>query len=78
MKILYLCDRAKECAEYGSCNSDMPVRCKRTPDPAHAKNGACRDPQNHPERFVAVENKINGGLRYYYEIEREGAENGNH
>ena len=39
--------------------------CYLTTDPRYAKNGACKDPENHPERFDTHE--WADGITYYEE-----------
>ena len=55
--ILYLCDALRECAGMNGCCAYGIVRgpCRHTTDPSHARNGACPDPQNHPERFERLQ-----------------------
>ena len=55
--VIYLCDGKKPCATAGRCRLVDPEAgcCRRTSDPAHAVNGACGDPENHPERFERLQ-----------------------
>lgn len=54
--IAYLCD-GNGCSHVNkSCRTRMRERCHHTTDPAHAVNGACEDPQRHPERFLYLGN----------------------
>lgn len=39
--------------------------CYLTTNPKYAKNGPCKDPENHPERFTA--NEWADGITYYEE-----------
>lgn len=60
--VKYLCDGKKECGYgnifcgvYNKKSSASPYDlCIYTRDPEHAKNGACTDPENYPERFLKV------------------------
>lgn len=45
-KILYLCDRKKDCKYSSSCGNE----CNHTLDPKHALNGVCDNP-DQDERF---------------------------
>ena len=72
MMVLYLCDGKKErCGQKCGCSFGKSEygNCKHTAEPEHAINGPCPDPQNHPERFEAVVNKVNGAVMYYFEKE---------
>ena len=53
---VYLCDR-KACIFDGTdyCTYDY---CKHTQKPNHAINGPCEAPEDHPERFEAIETRI--------------------
>ena len=65
MRIAYLCDK-KACADARrSCNGLWKnALCRHTTNPAHAVNGACKDPQAHPERFMRIDDDK------YIEIEK--------
>ena len=71
--VVYLCDCRKPCGMGNGCaqNNSAFGFCKHTTDPEHALNGACDDPQNHPERFEVVCDKKTGEVIDYYEKEQE-------
>ena len=54
IRVLYLCDG--EGCEY-ICHREVYV-CEHTTDPQHAVNGACEQPELHPERFTKHEDKF--------------------
>ena len=63
--VFYICNRAP-----GACGKTYPEHCydcRHTTNPLFAKNGECRDPQNHPERFEAEHFDLgNGKIAIYY------------
>lgn len=65
MDIIYICDKKKDCAEGTGCGA----HCNHTLDTAHALNGACDRPQEHPERF---EEKFDGTEAFFVETLKEG------
>ena len=52
----YLCNKKKPCANGAGCDkSGLPTgMCNHTSNPEYAINGECKDPWNHPERFICV------------------------
>lgn len=68
--VFYLCDAQKDCAGKDGCAYGIEIGpCKYTSDPSHARNGACPDPQNHPERFEKVKGKKGEWNGMYFEKE---------
>ena len=59
MKIAYICDGLMlKCSDKIGCfRTAWPGMdyCTHTFDPSHAKNGACTDPQNCPDRFHEID-----------------------
>lgn len=59
-EVVYICD-GKACDDKTwalvSCKMQDPNIdvCHHTTNPAHAKYGVCKDPENHPERFEQLE-----------------------
>ena len=66
-RTLYLCD-GKNCKEplYCKARKHKSSLCNHTTDPEHAKNGPCRDPWRHPERFIK---EVEGKTIYFTEKE---------
>ena len=58
MKIAYLCDGLCKCSDKVGCfrvaRPGMDY-CFHTFDEKHAAFGACKDPENHPERFFQID-----------------------
>ena len=57
MKVAYLCDGLCLCSDKVGCfRTAKPGMdyCRHTFIEKHAKYGACKDPENHPERFHKV------------------------
>lgn len=58
MKTAYLCDGLAWCSDKVGCfrvaKPGMDY-CRHTFTEQHAKYGACKDPENHPERFRVVD-----------------------
>ena len=60
-RLLYLCDGKKSCGVNNSFCGAMKAKktaddsCIDTSEPAYALNGECKDPENHPERFMETE-----------------------
>lgn len=58
-RIAYICDGlVPECSDKPGCHRFMKpgmAYCAHTFDPDHAANGACEDPENHPERFTRLD-----------------------
>jgi len=54
MPIVYLCNgKEGDCIPLNNCRlRSFDGECSRTFDERYAKNGPCKDPQNHPERFI--------------------------
>ena len=58
-EVAYICDGYARCAlEPGCYMRNDPVcpsdiLCRHTTDPDHAKNGICKNPWKHPERFTS-------------------------
>lgn len=58
---LYLCD-GKACeSQFKWCGEEY---CHHTMFEDHAKNGPCKDPENHPERFERIEDS-NGDVTFW-------------
>ena len=74
--IVYLCKgEGMTCYLHPYCTfrgdwftKDDPV-CSHTLDPEFAKYGACKDPENHPERFTFQERPDSCVPSYYWEEE---------
>lgn len=71
--VLYLCDCRLPCAMNVGCHQSGTAVgvCRHTTQPEHALNGACADPQNHPERFEPVIDNRTGYVVDYFEKEQE-------
>lgn len=58
MKIAYLCDGLSYCSDKVGCfrmaKPGMDY-CTHTFDKKHAKNGICKNPEKHPERFHQID-----------------------
>ena len=58
MKIAYLCDGLCKCSDKVGCyrvaKPGMDY-CNHTFFGKHAVNGACKDPENYPERFHEID-----------------------
>ena len=58
MKIAYICDGLAACSDKVGCfriaKPGMDY-CNHTFTAKHAKNGKCKDPENHPERFHEID-----------------------
>lgn len=74
--ILYLCKGiGKQCYLHPYCiHREDPVAetdmvCSHTEEPEFAKYGECRDPENHPERFIFYERPEPDINSYYWEVE---------
>lgn len=67
--ILYLCDRKACLPQFRQCSVwGDKYFCQHTVFEDHAKNGPCKDPENHPERFERMED--NNGYVTYWEIKK--------
>ena len=58
MKTAYLCDGLCKCSDKVGCFRLAKPGidyCRHTFDERHAVNGACSDPENHPERFSKID-----------------------
>lgn len=58
MRVSYLCDGLDKCSDKVGCfrvaKPGMDY-CYHTFCAAHAVNGPCNDPENHPERFHRID-----------------------
>ena len=63
---LYLCNHLACQPQFGGGRSGLGdlCGCKHTQFSDYAKNGPCKDPENHPERFERVEDN-NGNVTYW-------------
>lgn len=55
-RVAYICDgNIPECSKTGCAYIHEYGLCMNTCDEDHARNGACPDPENHPERFEYIQ-----------------------
>ena len=63
------------CIYRGDPVAETDMVCSHTLTPEFAKNGECKDPEKHPERFVFQERPDGCGPSYYWEVESNERDN---